>query len=310
MAEGARRRPRPARAADPLSNGVSELCGWPLRVCHTLPFPVHRPLQKFLRAHRPDGSIVLGWPGRAVFWIRPRLHRVDYVPIRGATRAAVDDVLLGPVASYLLILDGCDPLHASALRIDGHAVGFLGQPGAGKSTVAAALLLQGYPLLTDDLLALRWRGQRPYVMPSRPEIRLWPASGRRLLPDFERLPRVVPTALKRRLDPRRHGGGFARTPARLRLLYELRRGATTRPRIEPLNRREAFLALVRNLYNTAMTDPATLRRQFHGFSRLAAAVPVRQIRLPRRAPDPNRIAAVLLADVRRALRHRHAVRCR
>ena len=54
-------------------------------------------------------------------------------------------------------LRGLEVLHASGVVLDGRAVLFAGAPGAGKSSLAAALLYRGAALLSDDTVALQLR---------------------------------------------------------------------------------------------------------------------------------------------------------
>jgi HprK-related kinase A len=42
-------------------------------------------------------------------------------------------------------------LHAAVLERDGHALIMPGDPGAGKSTLTAALMLDGWRLLSDEI---------------------------------------------------------------------------------------------------------------------------------------------------------------
>lgn len=62
--------------------------------------------------------------------------------------------LLGPVFSVLLHRQGLLVLHGSAVMIDGLAHVFLGDKGSGKSTTAAALISSGFPLISDDVIAI------------------------------------------------------------------------------------------------------------------------------------------------------------
>ncbi|MEL6756016.1 MAG: hypothetical protein AAFP81_06230 [Pseudomonadota bacterium] len=63
--------------------------------------------------------------------------------------------LLGPVLAILLHLREMFILHGSAVAIDGKAYGFVGDKGAGKSTLAAMLLKNpDVEFITDDLLVL------------------------------------------------------------------------------------------------------------------------------------------------------------
>ena len=51
--------------------------------------------------------------------------------------------LLNFVISTSLTLSGEEPLHATVVELDGHAVGLLGHSGTGKSTLAAFLISRG-----------------------------------------------------------------------------------------------------------------------------------------------------------------------
>lgn len=65
-------------------------------------------------------------------------------------------------------------LHASAVSVDGRGVIFLGPRGAGKSTTAAAFEVNGYPMLEDDVVAVRFDDGTPMVVPGVPQLRLRP----------------------------------------------------------------------------------------------------------------------------------------
>jgi hypothetical protein len=78
--------------------------------------------------------------------------------------------LLGSAVGALLIQRGMLVLHGNALERDGRAIVCLGHSGAGKSTVAYALMRQGWRLLADDLVAITPEGQ---VLPGIPRIKLW-----------------------------------------------------------------------------------------------------------------------------------------
>jgi len=64
-------------------------------------------------------------------------------------------------------------LHASAVSIDGKAAIFLGPRGAGKSTTtAAAFGAEGYSVLEDDVVAIRFDEGVLTVVPGVPQLRL------------------------------------------------------------------------------------------------------------------------------------------
>jgi hypothetical protein len=101
---------------------------------------------------------------RGDYWIvAPQFgtHRVDAagatvssLPAPGLEPWRWQRLLIGQVLPLLAALRGYETLHASAVVIDGVAFGLLGDPGAGKSTLAASLALRGQQLLSDDVLAV------------------------------------------------------------------------------------------------------------------------------------------------------------
>ena len=92
----------------------------------------------------PSGVRFLVEDGRAV----------RYETERGAQESDVRAALLGGVWAVLGWQRGLLPLHASSVTRGRDLHAFTGGPGAGKSTLAAALARHGYALFTDDVVFL------------------------------------------------------------------------------------------------------------------------------------------------------------
>ncbi|SDX12464.1 aldolase [Paenibacillus sp. CF384] len=104
-------------------------------------------------------------------------NRITVSPNIGAEDTVVRLYLLGTCMGVLLFQRKLMPLHGSAVVINGKAYAFVGDSGAGKSTLAAAFLKRGYPLLTDDVIAVTFdRDRIPVVIPSYPQQKLWQES--------------------------------------------------------------------------------------------------------------------------------------
>jgi len=74
----------------------------------------------------------------------------------------------------ILFQKGYFLLHASAIKIGQEAWCFMGSPGAGKSTTAAAFVKAGCPLLSDDLTAIQFDiNNKPFVIPGYPQLKIW-----------------------------------------------------------------------------------------------------------------------------------------
>ncbi len=101
-----------------------------------------------------DGRARVGLPGVGEL----RLSRADrtislHVPTP-VPAATVEHPLLVPAAATVAYWQGRASVHAAAVLVDGRVWGLLGDRGAGKSTLAAELLLAGGTLFADDLLIL------------------------------------------------------------------------------------------------------------------------------------------------------------
>jgi len=62
--------------------------------------------------------------------------------------------LLGPVLATLMHYRGRLVIHGSAIVVGHELWGFVGDRGAGKSTMAAFLIRQGFPVFNDDLISI------------------------------------------------------------------------------------------------------------------------------------------------------------
>jgi hypothetical protein len=114
-------------------------------------------------------------------------------PAPGVTDDEVRLFLMSAVWSALLLQRGLLPIHGSALRVKEGAIILAGPTGNGKSTLAAALMGQGYPLIADELCALAVREDSPpLLLPGFPQLLLWEDSLRRLTKDILQLVPVRP----------------------------------------------------------------------------------------------------------------------
>ncbi len=213
----------------------------------------------------------------------------------------IEDVapyLIGPVLGVVLRLRGMVPLHASAVAIGEHAIALAGPAGAGKSTTAAAFARCGYPVISDDVVALQEEASRFVVPPGYPRVNLWMESVHAILGDGGTLPRICPTLDKcfMPLDPTRQ---FETSSLSLGAVYVLQRREPrlVAPIVQPLTGTEAFIGVLGNTYMNYLSDPEERRREFELVGRLVARVPVRRIQAPADLSMLPALAAAIAADV-------------
>lgn len=190
-------------------------------------------------------------------------------------------LFLDQVIPPLLNLRGREALHASAIQTPGGACAFIGPSGGGKSTLAAAFHVTGYPVLCDDCLLLKEDPDQVLVEPAYPGLRLWDDSRGILFGNTRSTLPVSQYTSKRRVSTPESNG--IRSLA-LRGIYSLRREenpqSLTDPVIEPLSMRDAFMELVEFAFRLDLTDQAMILRQMRVLERVAREVPVRRLRLP------------------------------
>jgi hypothetical protein len=111
----------------------------------------------------------------------------------------VEICFLGTVIACWFELQGVLALHAAASVIDGEVAAFLSSNKGGKTSLAAAFMQQGYPLLTDDILLIEQQDGRTNGRSGYPQIRMWPEQAELLFGSSEAYSYVHPYLEKRRI---------------------------------------------------------------------------------------------------------------
>lgn len=248
--------------------------------------------QWFKYAPLPDGSVYLRWSGLFEFLVSAGGRRIACRALNGTSREAFQTYLVSHVLSFALLQQGIESLHATAVVVNGQAVGFLGDSGYGKSSLGAACLRAGHRLLTDDVLVATKKNGHFLAHPGPSRIKLFPHIAEALLGDLPAGPPMNPHTPKLVIPLPAHLHSGAAAP--LRTLYVLQppNGRSRRVAITPLPRRRACLALIANTFNPVIMERERLARQFDWAARLAAAVPVKLLSHP---DDPARLPAVVEA---------------
>jgi len=121
----------------------------------------------------------------------------------------VSALLFGQVLGCALRLQGTLCLHACVMKMGEHAIAIVGESGAGKSTMAAALARLGHAILSDDIAVLNECDQHWLVQPGYPRLRLWPNSIKALYGSKEGLTRIFSFSEKCFIDLNNNGGTTA-----------------------------------------------------------------------------------------------------
>jgi hypothetical protein len=198
-----------------------------------------------------------------------------------STASGIDNVdmapfITGAILGNLLDQRGLMVLHGSAVAVEGKAIAFLGEKGAGKSTFALHLQKRGYSLVTDDLVPIAFSGDEVQTIPGFPRIRLWTDAVRSVGLDPAAMPKI-----NKFVDKRSYGctDGFSREPVNLGRIYILSEDSTIG--IDQLEPSQAFIELTRNTYlNRYLGATGKSTEHFRKCEALVALVPIFRLRRP------------------------------
>ena len=204
--------------------------------------------------------------------------------------------LVGQALPLAAILQGVEVLHASAVTIDGRAVGLAGASYSGKTTIAMALVEEGARFLCDDVLAVEPAGAGLLAHPGPAIVNLRHGAAASLAGA-----NGASTELGRDEEAIRLHLDASASAAPLAALYVLHRdGGESRPVWEKPTDGEAAL-LLGSSFNFIVLAADRLRRQLDVCARLAHCADVAVLRLPSDA-SPALVARAVLERLRKSVR--------
>jgi hypothetical protein len=197
--------------------------------------------------------------------------------------------LTGNIFAFLLLQRGYLVLHASAASVDGQAAAFLGTPGAGKSSLVAALYQLGHTILVDDVTAIDLDSDLASVIPAFPQVKLEIEAAKNLGIDPQKLILLHEDEEKRGFRFAERFPGDNQPLSKIYILSD--QGDQIFQRISP---QEALVELIRNSYPTRFAQSGGAEH-FLKCVGLVKKVPVFRMKKPPTLKDLPDFAA-LLAD--------------
>lgn len=232
----------------------------------------------------PDGSIYLHAPDIFEVMVSADGRQAVCATSISVDRRMLEANLLNIVLGTALTLQGEEPLHSTALDLDGRAVALLGPSGAGKSSLAAFLVSQGAGLITDDMLRLKFAGDQARAHAGPYRLKLLEDTARQFLPAAaaEGFFNAFSGKVMVRPGPTRR---MTADPVPVAALYSLgdMPGLPSNEIVRAV--KLSGMELIKVVLASAMDDrnatPARLARQMEFAARLSGAVPVYALRYPR-----------------------------
>jgi hypothetical protein len=231
----------------------------------------------FLRLHQYGDYWVLEHVDRVRLYVNATEVWVE--PLRDLEPEDLTIFILSSGLSTVLLLRGVFPLHTNVVVRDGCGIGFVGQPGAGKSTTTAYFVNQGCTLVADDVCSVRLTADsQAFAVPGYPFMKLWPDALERIGEDSESYPRVMSGVDKRRWSVE----AFAAEDQPLKALFEVVRVPEGEAlRLEAVSGTEAFQLIASNAFRGPVVLAMSKEKDHFRFcGDLAACVKVFRIFRP------------------------------
>lgn len=205
--------------------------------------------------------------------------QITIQPYPGVSETAIRLFLQGAVWSALLLQRGLLPIHGSCFRLGDKGIVLSGPSSCGKSTLVAALMDRGYPIIADELCALVvHENAPPMLLPGFPQILLWADSLLQLQKNSQSLTRVQPGLEKYILPCQDKSTGEALP---LERIYILKVVNTPLVKLTPLTGAQKVQALIESTYRVHhVTGHGLNRSHFNQCTNIARYIDVKRMERP------------------------------
>jgi hypothetical protein len=206
-------------------------------------------------------------------------------PNASVRESTIRHLLLDQVLPLALAAEGRLVLHASAVyRENAGIVALAGPAGAGKSTLAAALIREGWRVVSDDGLLVEERDGRVCAVPAYAGLRMWADAAQATGVMESAVSEVAEYSAKVRVTL-----PHLASPAILKAVYAIELG--DRCLVEPLGLRDGAMALIAHAYRAEPESRTLNTAQLTACAAAVSQVPVSRVMVPRdlaRLPDAAR----------------------
>lgn len=229
-------------------------------------------------------AISLCVPGLGQFVVEQNGREISVFLEASYSDSTLNHWLVDHLLPRVLAHQGQLVLHAAAVHATpGSAIAFLGDTGAGKSTLTASLHDAGHLLLSDDALVLNCAQGTVTALPTYPSLRLWPDAVARV---YQQTPPVAPMARDSSkqcvlIDAPTESRG---QPVPLSALYLLGAESDSSGRQTSLTRlsgQETCMAIIGNAFQLDLTDTCRAAHLMKAAAEVARRVPAFKLSYPR-----------------------------
>lgn len=197
---------------------------------------------------------------------------------KGLDSSLLNLYILSEALGIVLHQKGFFLLHGSAVKLGEKIAVFIGNPGAGKSTIAGAFAKQDYTVIADDMVAISIDKNHNFcVIPAFPQIKLWSSAIEGL--EYQKA-NLSPLFLGSKKQVFREFKNFPQNPLPLKVIYILDKSESLN--ITKIKAQEALLNLTRFFpLPSALLKGKSLQDHFQKCIKISQQIPIYKLNIPR-----------------------------
>jgi hypothetical protein len=212
------------------------------------------------------------------------------------------------LAPRILAHSGYSVLHGAAVEIDGELAVFVGDTGAGKSTLSASFHRSGYGLLGDDAVIVTSHQGRFHGEPVYPSLRLYPEAITALLGDDTDVSQMAYYSDKQRVNldalAKLDSAAGPLSPVPFSTLFFLTGDCgATRAEARAMTPGETCIGLINQSFLLDPADAQMAASRLGKFSRMAEQVAAFELSYPHDFDQLERVHAMILSCMAQSRAH-------
>lgn len=234
-----------------------------------------------------DSGVYLLWDGIDICLVTD--NEIIVNSDSGIEEDYVKELILGPGIALYLHLQKDLILHASSVRVLNDGFAFMGINGLGKSTLTTALTLNGYPMISDDILNIDTDDNGfPVIFPGFSMVKLCGDAIEHFHQNKDDLPLIHSESDKRYLNVCYDSENMQLS---LKRIYVLSRDDTIN--IRKLGPQESLVELLRNSYCANIFQNKDKVSNLNKYANIIEKVPIYQLNIPKNLDKIDELVKIL-----------------
>jgi len=194
---------------------------------------------------RTDGNIsFLNMPKGGIYKVSEG-SEIRISPCQLADDRLIKHFLLAQCFATLLIQRKMFPLHGAILDKNNVSIAIIGESGAGKTSLSTGLILNGWKMVTDDIIGITFENGEVFAEASYPYKKIWKSTADKLGLEVDKTKGIFNRVDKYYYD---NPDFFTQKRSSLKYIFEIKKSETKRVKSSHMENASFLPILIKNSY--------------------------------------------------------------